>query len=133
MKGMSQMLTVTFLCLGIGAALCVGEQVHLALRRAGIAVKEAAYLLQVSEPRLYAFFRNESPMDIRRLDKLPPTFHDEFDAMRVQARGGTVLNDARIARLVDCVDDFQMAKAELLRTAPGYTIDLPLGQKERAS
>lgn len=129
------MLTVSLLCLFVAAALSVGEQVHLALRRAGIVVKEAAFLLRVSEPRLYSFFRGESPMDIRRFDRLPPSFHDEFDAMRVGARGGVILSDARLARLAECVEEFHMAKADLLRTVPGYTlVELPLGgRKEKAS
>lgn len=112
------MRTVMFLCLCLGAIIPIGEQVRLALRRAGIAVKEAAFILSVSEPRLYAFFRNESPMDVRRLTKLPLEFHEEFDALRVQSRGGMVINDARIARLLDYLHEFAMAKADLRATAP---------------
>lgn len=111
------MLTVLFLSFALCAAITAGEQVQLALRRAGIAVKEAVFVLRVSEPHLYAFFRGERPLDIRRLDALPPVFHEQFDEIRVRARGGFVVHDERLARLLECVDEFAMAKADLRATA----------------
>lgn len=127
------MLTVTFLIL-ISAALVIGEQFALAIERAGLTMKEAAFLMRVSLPRLYAFKRGESPMDIRRFESLPVTFHDEWNRLRVESRGGVVLTDARLAKLAECVEEFAMAKVELLATAipRRYTVDVPLRQKESA-
>lgn len=125
------MRTVALLLLCGSAVFCfgmatAGEQVALALRRAGIAVKEAAFLLGISQPRLYAFFRDESALDVRRLARLPLTFHEEYDGIRVKARGGVVLHDARLTRLLDCVE-VTMAKATLPSTR---SVELPLGGRE---
>lgn len=134
------MLTVIFflLCFGLGAAVAgmpVGERLWLALRQAGYAIDNAASDMDLSARRLYAFFRGESPLDVRRIEKLPAAVRDRFDALSVESRGGVVITDARLATLLVHVDEFVMAKAELRATAAPRrrSVQLPLGQKAKAS
>ena len=96
-----------------------------AMAAARISNKAAAITMRLTQQRLSeAIARGQSPLSVFRLAELSDEFWEHFDAAGVQSRGGVVLTDPKIARLIDAVDHLAMAKAGL----PTRTVTLPLGQ-----
>lgn len=102
-----------------------------ALDRAGIRGKEAAITMQLTPQRTSEALAGRSPLSIYRVFELDDPFWDEFCDQIVVSRGGTVVRDERIARLLNDVE-VVMARAEL-KPLEFKSVTLPLvGEKVSA-
>lgn len=97
------------------------QRIDTALRIAGIKHSDAARTMGISEKHFSDFLRGLRPLSAHRLADLPDEFQSAFDALNVAARGGVVLTDDRLVRLLDRVDRLVMAKCEL--PGPGSAFD----------
>jgi hypothetical protein len=102
-----------------------------ALEKSGIRGKEAALTMQLTPQRTSEALAGRSPLSIYRVFELDDPFWDEFCDQIVAANGGTVVRDARIARLLNDVE-LVMARAEL-KPLEFKSVTLPLiGEKVSA-
>jgi hypothetical protein len=111
------LLTTAALFSGRGEAML--DRIQIALDRWG-SRKSAAITMRLTPQRLSEALRGHSPLSVFRLAELPDEFHDELDALSVASRGGIVLKDARLIRIVDGLE------AAMAKSSHTRTIELPL-------
>jgi hypothetical protein len=70
--------------------------------------------MELTPQRLSEALKGNSPLSIYRVAELPDEFHDTLDDMSIASRGGLVLRDARLARLLDD-REVVMAKSSLAK------------------
>jgi hypothetical protein len=93
--------------------------------------KQAAITMRLSEQRTSEALAGRSPLCIYRVAELSDPVWDAFAESWVESRGGIVVRDARIARLLNDVE-IVMARAEM-RTGTTHSVTLPLsGEKVSA-
>jgi transcriptional regulator with XRE-family HTH domain len=83
----------------------VGRRVSRALVLADISEKEAADIMGLTRQRLNEALHGKSPLSIHRLAELPERFHEEYDRLGVESRGGVVVSPRLLEMLqgVPCV------------------------------
>lgn len=89
------------------------DRLSRALDIAGISRKEAAITMRITEQRLSEALYGKSPLSVFRLADLPDAFHEAYDALGVESRGGVVVMERRMALLVCGVERLVMARADV--------------------